>query len=126
MLNRWEVGVLEVLVRPDVLPLLIGGWLGLLAGAGAQFLLLKKCTGIGRWVIVLLVPAAAIVSEACLRLLGGWDGVLFAVVLRLLWYPLIGAGLGWLLWRKNRAEQRRERNEKLVSDNRQKFHGGPG
>ena len=100
MLNRWEIGVLETLVRPDVvLPLFIGGWLFLLLGAGAQFLLLKKCTGLGRWIIVLFVAVAAIVSEAGLRLLGGWDGVLFAVALRLLWYPLLGSGLGWLLWR---------------------------
>lgn len=105
MLNRWKIGVLETLVRPDVvLPLFIGGWLFLLLGAGTQFLLLKKCTGLGRWVIVLFVAVAAIVSEAGLRLLGGWDGVLFAVALRLLWYPLLGAGLGWLLWRwKRRA-----------------------
>ncbi len=105
MLNRWEIGVLETLVRPDVvLPLFIGGWLCLLVGVSIQFMLLKKCTGPGRWAIVLFVVVAAIVSEAGLQLLGGWDGILFAVALRLLWYPLLGAGFGWLLWHwKNRA-----------------------
>ena len=103
MLNRWQIGVLEALVRPDVvLPLFIGGWLCVLAGVSVQLLLLKKCTGLGRWAIVLLVGVAAVIGEAGLRLLGGWDGILFAVALRLLWYPLLGAGLGWLLWRWKR------------------------
>ena len=100
--QRWEIGVLEALIRPDILPLFIGGWLCLFLGGGAQLLLLKKCTGPGRWAVVFVVLAAVVVCEAGVRIMGGWDGVLFAVVGRLCWYPLLGAALGWILWRVKR------------------------
>lgn len=98
MFTRWNIGVLESLVRPDVLPLFVGGWLCLLLGAGLQLLLLKKCSGAGRWGIVMFTLAAAVVCEGGLRLLGGWDGILFAVGSRLLWYPLLGAAVCTVLW----------------------------
>ena len=98
MFARWEIGILESLMRPDVMPLFAGSWLCLLLGAGLQLLLLKKCSGPGRWSVVVITLAAAVVCEAGLRALGGWDGVLFAVGCRLLWYPLLGAALCAVVW----------------------------
>lgn len=96
--QKWEVGILEALLRPDVLPLFAGAWVFLLLGAGVQLLLLKKCTGTGRWAVVFFTVVTALICEVGVRVMGGWDGVLFAVGARYAVYPLLGAALSWFLW----------------------------
>lgn len=101
--QRWEIGVLEALTRPDVLPLFVGAWVFLLLGVGVQLLLLKKCTGLGRWAVVIFSVATAVICEVGVRVMGGWDGVLFAVGARYAVYPLLGAGLcAVVCWVKSR------------------------
>lgn len=102
--QAWEVGVLEGLVRPDVLPLFVGAWIFLLLGMGIQILLLNRHNGRKCWRLAVAVVAMLLLAEIGVRLLPNWHGIGFVVFVRYAVYLLLGAGLGWLLWRwKNRA-----------------------
>ncbi|MBR4991478.1 MAG: hypothetical protein IKY86_00625 [Clostridia bacterium] len=95
----WEVGVFEGLVRPNILPLFAGAWIGLLLGAGIQLSLLKNCRGFGRWGLGAVMIVLLLMAEGFLHLAKHWQGFWLVVFARYAVYPLLGAALTWVLWR---------------------------
>ncbi len=97
-----EVGMLEVLVAPDVPWLFIPSWLCVIIGLFIQLRCLKKEKA--RWFMTALA-VALIASEILCQVITGWDVLIFLVLYGFFIYLLLGAAIGtaihYLKKRKN-------------------------
>ena len=89
-----ESGLFQLFFYPPANPYLsLVFWLCFLLAAGIQFLLLKKCSGLGRWVFLLLSLCGFFFCEIACQIITGWDLILWLLLWFLCLTLLFGAGV---------------------------------
>lgn len=103
----WEVGFFQIpFYFAEPYFLFFGFWAAFFIAVGVQRLLLKKCKGVwGRWSFAGVTLVGLVAGEVLVRIITGWDRILYLVLYGLFLTFALGISVAALLqcFRKRKA-----------------------